>query len=270
MKGKDRDEPSSRALDQAATYGRRFRGTRCPLHPSASAAEAAAAIDVGLPEAGRDPAAVLEDLIRGARRPGGSAAGLGVGHFGADCCHLGHWSGYGAATAGAFSPVGPAAGEAAPMGRAAQSAAQYRARKAVLGPVGRAGQGGRGAGALTDPSRLGERLGPPVAASVVWRLLARHGWRKVAPNRRHPKSDLAAQQAWKKLPQTLAAVLNQSRCTGARCGPCSKTKRGSAAWRVPGAVGRRCPGDRSCSTAMNANSCMPTVRSVRCRASSTG
>ena len=26
MKGKDRDEPSSRALDQAATYGRRFRG----------------------------------------------------------------------------------------------------------------------------------------------------------------------------------------------------------------------------------------------------
>lgn len=45
---------------------------------------------------------------------------------------------------------------------------------------------------------LAQRLGRPVAASVVWRLLARHGWRKVAPDTRHPKSDLLAQQAWKK------------------------------------------------------------------------
>lgn len=45
---------------------------------------------------------------------------------------------------------------------------------------------------------LAQRLGRPVAASVVWRLLARHGWRKVAPDTRHPKSDLAAQEAWKK------------------------------------------------------------------------
>lgn len=45
---------------------------------------------------------------------------------------------------------------------------------------------------------LAQRLGRPVAASVVWRLLARHGWRKVAPDTRHPKSDPVAQQAWKK------------------------------------------------------------------------
>jgi transposase len=45
---------------------------------------------------------------------------------------------------------------------------------------------------------LAQRLGRPVAASVVWRLLARHGWRKVAPDTRHPKSDPAAQEAWKK------------------------------------------------------------------------
>lgn len=45
---------------------------------------------------------------------------------------------------------------------------------------------------------LARRLGRPVAASVVWRLLARHGWRKVAPDTRHPKSDLLAQQGWKK------------------------------------------------------------------------
>jgi hypothetical protein len=41
---------------------------------------------------------------------------------------------------------------------------------------------------------LAERLGrKKVAASVVYRLLARHGWRKVAPDTRHPKSDPAAQ-----------------------------------------------------------------------------
>ena len=45
---------------------------------------------------------------------------------------------------------------------------------------------------------LAQRLGRAVAASVVWRLLARHGWRKVAPDTRHPKSDPAAQEAWKK------------------------------------------------------------------------
>ena len=41
---------------------------------------------------------------------------------------------------------------------------------------------------------LAQRLGQPVKASVVYRLLARHGWRKVAPDTRHPKSSPAAQQ----------------------------------------------------------------------------
>jgi transposase len=45
---------------------------------------------------------------------------------------------------------------------------------------------------------LAQRLGQPVKASVVYRLLARHGWRKVAPDTRHPKSDPRAQEDWKK------------------------------------------------------------------------
>jgi transposase len=45
---------------------------------------------------------------------------------------------------------------------------------------------------------LAQRLGQPVKASVVYRLLARHGWRKVAPDTRHPKSQPEAQEAWKK------------------------------------------------------------------------
>lgn len=45
---------------------------------------------------------------------------------------------------------------------------------------------------------LAQRLGRPVAASVVYRFLARHGWRKVAPDTRHPKSDPKVQEDWKK------------------------------------------------------------------------
>jgi transposase len=45
---------------------------------------------------------------------------------------------------------------------------------------------------------LAQRVGHPVKASVVWRLLARHGWRKVAPDTKHPKNDPAVMEAWKK------------------------------------------------------------------------
>ncbi len=45
---------------------------------------------------------------------------------------------------------------------------------------------------------LAQELGKPVKPSVVYRLLARHGWRKVAPDTRHPKSDPQVQEDWKK------------------------------------------------------------------------
>jgi transposase len=45
---------------------------------------------------------------------------------------------------------------------------------------------------------LAQRLGHPVTHSVVYRLLARHGWRKVAPDTRRPKSDPHAQEQWKR------------------------------------------------------------------------
>ncbi len=61
----------------------------------------------------------------------------------------------------------------------------------------------RGGGVLVlSPIRaaLSQKLGRPVARSVVYRLLERHGWRKVAPDTRHPKSDPAVQEDWKKTP----------------------------------------------------------------------
>ncbi len=45
---------------------------------------------------------------------------------------------------------------------------------------------------------LAQKLGRKVNRSVVWRFLERHGWRKVAPDTRHPKNDPQVQEDWKK------------------------------------------------------------------------
>jgi hypothetical protein len=51
----------------------------------------------------------------------------------------------------------------------------------------------------------------------VYRLLERHGRRKVAPDTHHPKSDPAAQEEWKKkLPETVAALLTPENVKGRR------------------------------------------------------
>jgi transposase len=45
---------------------------------------------------------------------------------------------------------------------------------------------------------LVEKLGKKLCESYVYRLLKRHGWRKSAPDTRHPKADEAKQEEWKK------------------------------------------------------------------------
>lgn len=45
---------------------------------------------------------------------------------------------------------------------------------------------------------LDERLGRKVALASAYNLLHRHGWRRLAPDKRHPQSDPQAQQEWKK------------------------------------------------------------------------
>ena len=47
-------------------------------------------------------------------------------------------------------------------------------------------------------AELEARLERPMALSSVYKLLHRHGWRKLAPDKRHPQSDEQAQQEWKK------------------------------------------------------------------------
>jgi transposase len=56
-------------------------------------------------------------------------------------------------------------------------------------------------GVLTVPplhAALVERLGHDIPMSTTYRLLARHGWRKVQPDTKHPKSDPAVQEEFKK------------------------------------------------------------------------
>ena len=43
-----------------------------------------------------------------------------------------------------------------------------------------------------------KELGREVKKSVVYRLLHRHGWRKIAPRPTHPKTDKDAQDTFKK------------------------------------------------------------------------
>jgi len=45
---------------------------------------------------------------------------------------------------------------------------------------------------------LVERLGHSIPMSTTYRLLARHGWRKVQPDTKHPKSEPEIQEGFKK------------------------------------------------------------------------
>lgn len=56
-------------------------------------------------------------------------------------------------------------------------------------------------GVLTVPpihAALVRRLSRDIPLSTTYRLLARHGWRKVQPDTKHPKSDPALQEEFKK------------------------------------------------------------------------
>jgi transposase len=47
-------------------------------------------------------------------------------------------------------------------------------------------------------ARYEQRLGRAVPKSTIYRVLARHGWRKLAPRPRHPQGDPSRQGAFKK------------------------------------------------------------------------
>jgi len=58
----------------------------------------------------------------------------------------------------------------------------------------------RGGIVVVPPSKekVEERLGKPVALSTIYRMLARNGWRKLAPDTAHPQGNASAREDWKK------------------------------------------------------------------------
>jgi transposase len=50
-------------------------------------------------------------------------------------------------------------------------------------------------------AELAERCGKPVTPSTLYRILARHGWRKVVPRPRHPDADPERQETFKETSQ---------------------------------------------------------------------
>ena len=65
---------------------------------------------------------------------------------------------------------------------------------------------------------LDARLGREAALASVYNLLHRHDWRKLAPDKRHPQSDLLAQEDWKKNSPKRSA---KSAKTGRKASPSS-------------------------------------------------
>ena len=70
--------------------------------------------------------------------------------------------------------------------------------KELLAPFVQRAEAGGMLGVAEILQAYRERCGQEVARSTVYRLLARHGWRKVMPRPRHPKADVAAQAAFKR------------------------------------------------------------------------
>lgn len=126
--------------------------------------------------------------------------------FGATLEHTAHVLGVGRATVArlhaAFRKHGSAGPPAARHGGGRrQSLLTPEEEHAFLKPwVERAATGTLVVGSPIRAA-LAQRLGQPVKPSVVYRVLARHGWRKVAPDTRPPTSHPEVPAAWKKTPR---------------------------------------------------------------------
>jgi transposase len=103
----------------------------------------------------------------------------------------------------------------------------------------------------------------------VYRLLARHGWRKIAPRRRHPDQDPTAVATFQKSGRTSSRISAMPlTSTGVRRGSSSKTKPASAGSATRGAAGPRPKSARSSTLTTSANTPTSSPPSTRSRVSS--
>ncbi len=83
------------------------------------------------------------------------------------------------------------------------------------------------------------KIGHPTGANTIYKLLHRHGWRKLMPRPHHPDRDVAAQERFKKkgsLPPFAKPSWRRGLDDGV-CGSCSPTKPASGGLIVHDPVG---------------------------------
>lgn len=90
-----------------------------------------------------------------------------------------------------------ASGAPAPGGRKRQNMSVEQERE-FLAPFIEQAQTGGVLVVGQIKAALDKRLGRTVALSSTYKLLHRHDWRKLVPDKRHPQSDPLAQEEWKK------------------------------------------------------------------------
>lgn len=98
----------------------------------------------------------------------------------------------------AFLREGEAALQTKPMGGRRQTRLSLEEEEALLATFQVEGQLGRILAIHRVWQAYQEKVGQPVAKSTVYRLLYRHGWRKLAPRPHHPQGDEKRSERFKK------------------------------------------------------------------------
>jgi len=97
-----------------------------------------------------------------------------------------------------FAKRGPAIFKAKSKGGRRHQNLRLEEEQAFLAPFLDRAERGELSTASEIRSAYETKVGRSVAKSTIYRMLKRHGWRKIAPRPRHPKQDPAAAAAFKK------------------------------------------------------------------------
>src|SRR5437868_5596833 len=97
-----------------------------------------------------------------------------------------------------YNRLGPAAIEHSEKGGRHHEYLTFEQEQAFLQPFFARAQRGEIATAAQIQQAFEAQVGHEVHSNSIYRLLHRHGWRKLAPRSRHPKANAEEQEAFKK------------------------------------------------------------------------
>jgi len=97
-----------------------------------------------------------------------------------------------------YNRLGPTALETAGKGGRRHEYLTWQEEKEFLAPFFAQAHNGEIATVAQIQRAFEAKIGHEVDDSTIYRLLARHGWRKLMPRPRHPQADLQAQEQFKK------------------------------------------------------------------------